>query len=127
MSKISLVVSKFMELRTRKEMLEEEHKQKVKVINSALRQLESYFLKYLDETGQTSIKTPEATVFTKTNDYAQVADWDELLAFIRENETYEFLEKRVSKNAVRDYIEATKSVPPGVNYGTKISLNVRRA
>jgi len=36
------------------------------------------------------------------------------------------LEKRVSKNAVRGYIEATKSVPSGVNYGTRIDVNVRK-
>jgi hypothetical protein len=36
------------------------------------------------------------------------------------------LEKRVSKTAVRAYIDQTKSVPPGVNYGTKLEVNIRK-
>ena len=39
---------------------------------------------------------------------------------------YDLLEKRVSKTAVRGYIEADKSVPSGVNYGTRIDVNVRK-
>ena len=36
------------------------------------------------------------------------------------------LEKRVSKTAVRAYIEADKSVPSGINYGTRLDVNVRK-
>jgi hypothetical protein len=36
------------------------------------------------------------------------------------------LEKRISKIAVRGYIEANKAVPPGVNYGTKLEINIRK-
>ena len=36
------------------------------------------------------------------------------------------LEKRVSKNAVRGYIDEHKEVPSGVNYGTRIDINVRK-
>jgi hypothetical protein len=36
------------------------------------------------------------------------------------------LEKRVSKIAVRGYIESNKAVPPGVTYGTKLEVNIRK-
>jgi hypothetical protein len=36
------------------------------------------------------------------------------------------LEKRVSKIAVRGYIERNKAVPAGVTYGTKIDVTVRK-
>jgi hypothetical protein len=36
------------------------------------------------------------------------------------------LEKRISKNAVRGYIDQHKAVPSGVNYGTRIDVNVRK-
>jgi hypothetical protein len=36
------------------------------------------------------------------------------------------LEKRVSKTAVRGYIDQQKAVPPGINYGTKLEVNVRK-
>jgi hypothetical protein len=49
-----------------------------------------------------------------------------VLNFIRDNDAYDMLEKRVSKMAVRGYIEANKSVPAGVNYGTKLDINIRK-
>jgi len=55
-----------------------------------------------------------------------VADWDSTLNFIRENEAYDMLEKRISKIAVRSYIEQNKAVPPGVNYGTRLEVNIRK-
>jgi len=49
-----------------------------------------------------------------------------MLGFIRENEAYDLFEKRVSKTAVRGYIDMNKAVPAGVTYGTKIDVNVRK-
>jgi hypothetical protein len=127
MTKISEAVAKYMELRQIKDSIDEEYKEKLGKVRKAMDMLESHFLKYFDSTGQTQIKTSDATVFVKTNDYAQVADWDAVLEFVRENDAYEFLEKRVSKTAVRDYIDDKKEVPPGINYGSKLSVNVRKA
>jgi hypothetical protein len=59
-------------------------------------------------------------------DFANVADWDAVLTFVRENDAYDMFEKRISKTAVRGYIDQTKAVPPGVNYGTRIEVNVRK-
>ena len=59
-------------------------------------------------------------------DFANVADWDAVLTFIRENDAFDMLEKRVSKTAVRGYIDLTKAVPPGITYGTKLSVSVRK-
>jgi hypothetical protein len=49
-----------------------------------------------------------------------------MIAFVKENEAYDLLEKRVSKVAVRGYIDQTKAVPPGVNYGTRLDVNIRK-
>lgn len=125
--KVGDVVKKYVELKRVLEKMEDAHKAKMAPLKQAAGKLEGYLMQYLSDSGQTQIKTPDATVFVKTNDYANVADWDAVLTFIRENEAYDFLEKRVSKNAVKEYIEAQKEVPPGVNYGTKMTLNLRKA
>jgi len=79
-----------------------------------------------DEEGVTSFKTTNGTAFLTVVDYANVADWDATLDFIRDNNAYDLLEKRVSKTAVRSYIENDKFVPPGINYGTKVEVNIRK-
>lgn len=126
-AKVGDIIKKFVELKRLHEQEEEKHKAKMAPIKEGMAKIEGYLMDYLDKSGQTQIKTPDATVFLKTNDYAQVADWDAVLQFIRTEEAYEFLEKRISKTAVREYIETHKQVPPGVSYGTKITLNMRKA
>ena len=115
-----------MKLRSQKDAIEAEVKDSVSVIKSKMEKLEAWIKDQADQQGVTSFKTKHGTAFLTTTDYAQVGDWDAVLNFIRDNEAFDMLEKRVSKIAVRGYIEHTKSVPPGVNYGTKLEVNIRK-
>jgi len=123
---VDKVVKKYLDLRAKKAEVEAELKAKTKEINDTLSKLEAWIKVKADEDGVTSFKTKYGTAFLTTTDYAQVADWDATLAWIKDNEAYDMLEKRVSKAAVRGYIEANNSVPPGVNYGTKLGVSVRK-
>lgn len=120
------VIAAYMKLRTQKELIEAEIKDKVKGIEEKMDKLEAWIKEQADAQGVTSFKTKHGTAFLTTTDYANVADWDAVLKFIREEEAFDMLERRVSKTAVRGYIEATKAVPPGVNYGTKLGVNIRK-
>jgi hypothetical protein len=120
------VVATYMKLRSQKDAIEAEVKDKVAGIKNKMEKLESWIKEQADLQGVTSFKTKHGTAFLTTTDYANVADWDAVLDFIRGNEAYDMLEKRISKVAVRGYIEANKAVPPGVNYGTKLEVNIRK-
>jgi uncharacterized protein YydD (DUF2326 family) len=101
-------------------------KEQTKELKEKMEKLEAWIKEQADVQGVTSFKTKHGTAFLTTTDYANVADWDAVLNYIRENEAYDMLEKRVSKVAVRGYIEANKAVPAGVNYGTKLEVNIRK-
>lgn len=120
------VVGAYLKLRNKKEAIEGAVKEEVKAIKEKMVKLEAYIKKEADKQGVTSFKTLNGTAFVTTTDFAQVADWDSVLGFIKKNEAWDMLEKRVSKNAVRGYIDANKSVPDGVNFGTRIDINVRK-
>ena len=120
------VIATYMKLRGQKEAIEAEMKERTSEIKAKMEKLEAWIKTQADAQGVTSFKTPHGTAFLTTTDYATVADWDSVLTFIRENEAFDMLEKRISKIAVRGYIEANKSVPPGVTYGTKLEVNVRK-
>lgn len=124
--KVDAAVAAYIRLRDKKAEIEQETKEKIEEVKAKMAKLEAWFQQYLDDTGQTSAKTHAGTVFLTTTDYARVADWDAIVDFIKDRGAYDLLEKRVSKNAVRGYIDADGSVPPGVNYGSKISVNIRR-
>ena len=120
------VVATYMKLRSQKEAIEAEVKDRVSTIKAKMEKLEAWIKEQADVQGVTSFKTKHGTAFLTTTDYANVADWDAVLDFIRTQEAFDMLEKRISKIAVRGYIEANKAVPPGVNYGTKLEINIRK-
>ena len=124
--KVDDVIATYMKLRSQKEAIESQMKEQSAVIKAKMEKLESWIKEQADVQGVTSFKTKHGTAFLTTTDYANVADWDAMLAFVRENEAYDLFEKRVSKTAVRGYIEQTKAVPPGVNYGTRLDVNIRK-
>jgi len=120
------VIATYMKLRYRKEIIEAGIKEEVAIIKAKMEKLEAWIKEQADAQGVTSFKTKHGTAFLTTTDYANVADWDAVLDFVRENDAYDMLEKRISKIAVRGYIDLNKSVPAGVNYGTKLEVNIRK-
>lgn len=124
--KVDDVIATYMKLRSQKEAIEAQMKEQTAAIKAKMEKLESWIKEQADVQGVTSFKTKHGTAFLTTSDYANVADWDAMLSFVKENEAYDLFEKRVSKVAVRGYIDQTKTVPPGVNYGTRLDVNIRK-
>jgi hypothetical protein len=120
------VIGAYMKLRDKKDSMEAEVKERAKAIKEQMLKLETWLKEKADEQGVTSFKTKHGTAFLTTTDFATVADWDATLAFIKDHEAWDMIEKRVSKIAVRGYIEQLKAVPPGINYGTKLEVNIRK-
>lgn len=123
---VDQVVAAYMKLRQQKEALEASIKEEVGAIKDKMTKMEAWIKEQADAQGVTSFKTKHGTAFLSTTDYANVADWDAVLNFIQEASAFDMLEKRVSKIAVRGYIEEHKAVPPGINYGTKLEVQIRK-
>ena len=120
------VVAAYIKHRAKKDAMEAEVKAETKKIVEKMDKFEGWLKQQADAQGVTSFKTKHGTAFLKTTDYANVENWDAALAFVLDNKAFDLLNKAVSKVAVRGYIEANKAVPPGVNYGTKIEVEVRK-
>jgi hypothetical protein len=126
--KIDDVISMYLKLRNKKEQLEAQVKDDIKAIKTKMDKIEAFIKRKADTDGVTNYKVNGVgTAFLQTTDYANVSSWDDTLKFIKENDAYEMLERRVAKKAVREYIEENKTVPPGITYGTRVSVNIRRA
>lgn len=120
------VIKAYMQLRAQKEAIDAETKERLTVVKDKMEKLEAWLKQKADADGVTSFKTDHGTAFLTTTDFANVDDWDAVLRFIKEEDAYDMLEKRISKAAVRAYIDTTKEVPPGVKYGTKLDINIRK-
>lgn len=123
---VDTVVAGYIKFRSEKAAIKAEAEAKMGALDEKMAKLETWIKAKADKDGVTSFRTAHGTAFLTTVDYASVADWDQVVAFIKANEAYDMLEKRVSKTAVRGYLNENKAVPPGVNYGTKLEVNVRK-
>jgi hypothetical protein len=124
---IGQLVEGYIKLRDRKAEIKAKHEAELAPINAMMDKIETHLLAQMQEQGVTSYKTGLGTAYTSTTTKANVADWDGLLGFVRENGLWQMLERRVSKTAVDEYVAAHQDLPPGVNYTTAISVNVRRS
>jgi uncharacterized protein YjaZ len=120
------VIRTYAKLRDQKAAAEAEVKDRVDQIKGKMTKLEAYLKEQMDAQGLTQFKSEYGTAFLTTTDFANVGNWDEVLQFIKDNEAYDMLEKRVSKLAVRGYMDKNKRVPPGITYGTKLDVNIRK-
>jgi hypothetical protein len=123
---VDQVVAAYIKLRSKKKSVEDAAAEEVRGIKTKMEKLEAWLLEQANSQGVTSFKTTHGTAFVTTTDYANVANWDAVLDFIKTREAFDLLERRVSKTAVRSYIDADGNVPAGVNYGTKLEVNVRK-
>jgi len=123
---VDAVVATYITLRGQKEAIEQQVKDDLSSIKEKMGKLEAWIMAKSDETGVKSFKTDAGTAFMSTADWAKVGSWDEVLAFVQTNEAWDMLTHGVNKKSVREYIDANGSIPSGVNFGTKITVNVRR-
>lgn len=123
---VDQAIAAYMKLRATKAEVEARIKDEVTQLEASMDKIEAWIKTQADKMGVTSFKTKYGTAFLTTKDYANVENWDATLNFIKETGAYDMLNKAVNKTAVRGYIEQNKAVPPGVNYGTKIEVSVRK-
>jgi hypothetical protein len=123
---VDAVIDTYLKLRRNKEVIEADTKDRLIGIKEKMLKLEAWIQAKSDETGVKSFKTDHGTAFLSTSDYATVADWNAVMAWVKKNEAWDMLTRGVNKRSVRGYIDDTKTVPDGVNFGTKIGVSVRK-
>lgn len=120
-------VRKYLELRTEAETIEKSVKAQVAAIKEKMGRLEAWITEKADAEGLGNVKIAGVGTAMWTVHYsATVASRDAFFDFVRENNAFDMLENRVSKTAVRAYIDAHGEVPPGVNFGSYRAFSVRK-
>lgn len=121
------LVKKFIQLRDKKSQLKAEYEATVAPLTELQDKIEALLLQRFQEMGVESIRTPEGTAYTTVHTSATVADWDAFLAFVKSHDSFEMIERRVSKAAVEQYKAAHSDLPPGLNWAETRSVNFRRS
>lgn len=121
------LIAKYLEIRDKRDALKAEHAKEIKRFNDALAKVEEHFLKHFNEAGEESTKTAAGTAYRTVRTSAKVADRDAFLAFVMESGDLNFLENRVNKTAVEEYMKEHDTLPPGVDVTRAVTVNIRRS
>lgn len=125
--KLDELITKYIKLRDAKQELEAAHKQEVSRFTKAMTKIEQALLAEFTETGQESAKTSAGTAYLSTRTSAKVVSRDEFFDFVRGQEAWAFLESRVNKTAVEEYMAEHDELPPGVDVTRSLTVNIRRS
>jgi hypothetical protein len=124
---VDQVIAGYLEMRRRKEAMQEDHKLQLAPINDGITKLEGWLQGELQRLGLTNFKGASGIAFLQTATKCTSEDWDATLKWIIETGAYEFLEKRVSKSVVQEYMEQHGEAPPGVSVTRETEVRVRKS
>lgn len=121
------VIAAYLKLREQKGDLADRHKEEMAPVHEKMIKLEAFMLSILNTASVDSMAFKGVgTMFKKTVTSVTTEEWDATLAWIRTQNAWEFLEHRVSKTVVQEFIEATGEIPPGVKVTQDTVVQVRK-
>ena len=107
------------ELRARYEEQDAELKQQLEMIEATIMQ-------HMQRAGIQSVNTGAGTAYISTDSRATIADWSAFSKWVLKNKAIDFLEQRVKKAAVEEYLQDTNELPPGVQFVRQHVVRVRK-
>lgn len=90
--------------------------------------IEAILLQRFQDDGAESVRTDYGTAYKAVDLQVSVGNWDELWAYCMANNAGEMVQRRISKEAVKQYQAANdNALPPGVNAHQEWKINIRRS
>lgn len=124
---LPVLVEKYIKLRDGKAKIKERHKAELERIDAAMDKVEAALLSVMNDQGMEGIRFSGGTVYKSIRTTCSVADWDSTLDWVRTNEAWHMLERRVSKQAAEQYRDEHGMLPPGLNWREEAVVQIRRS
>ena len=125
---IEKVVSIFVKIRDARRKAASEHETADRKLADQMETLEQYLLGRLRTMGAKSVATSYGTVFQTTKVRPQANNWDLFYAWVAENNAFEALEKRITKQFIVTYMENNDGdLPPGVSVYRQHEVTIRKS
>ena len=116
------LIGRYIKLRNFIDAESKAFKEKMKPYDDAMTTIENHMtaelIKQSGNDGKASIATPQGTCFRKLTTSVKMADREQFMDFVFDGRREGFLTNHVSKDAVTEYLEQFKSIPPGIDIAT---------
>lgn len=96
----------------------------IKDLDEEYEELKTMFLQRMDAEGTTQSRGHTASATVTENIVPNVKDWDAVEAYIRENDAFYMMQRRINTGAYKELIEAGEELP-GIETFTKRDVSLR--
>jgi len=97
-------------------------------LKGKMEQIGNALLAHLNANNTESVRTEEGTVFRQEDVMPRADDWTAIYDWIKANDAFDILERRVKKTFVKEYMKGHDgAIPPGVSVMREYTVCVRRA
>lgn len=121
------VVKAFQNIKAAREELARKFKEEDDALKEKQERLQNFLLDFLNTNGLQNAST-ETGIFYKQEDVIPTAaDWSAFYAWVKENDAFDALEKRITRTFVKNWMDDHDGTPPpGVSVFRKYKVAIRK-
>lgn len=117
----------YVKLRDAKQEIERKAEAEAAELQAKMDIIAASMLNFMNENKMDSIATTSGTFYRQMDIKPSGSDWDAFYKWIAKNDGFEFLERRIKKTAIKEYMDTHKGkLPPGVTVHREYVVRVRR-
>ncbi len=121
------IVRAYRNIRDRKQELNRAHEKVIADLDEKLEKLKGVMLAELNTNKGEGIRTAAGTFFRKLETIPTGSDWDAFYDWIKENDAFDALERRIKRTFISDYMDSHDgAIPPGVSVFRRYTVEVRK-
>jgi len=113
----------YVKIRDKRRELEEQDK----ALKAQLGEVSALMLEICNEQGASTVRTGHGTVSVRTARNYWTSDWEAFFTFIKDNDAFYLLQKRLSSSAVQQFLDENESINlPGLNLKEEQSVVITK-
>ena len=121
------LVKAYINIRDKRSELKKEFEAQDADLKAKMTLLENTMLQHLQATNADSVRTELGTFYRQEEITPSGSDWAAFYDWVKQNDAFDALERRIKKTFVSDYMEANDgAIPPGVSVYRQYVCRVRR-
>ena len=121
------LVTAFRNIRDKKQELNRAHDKVIADLDEKLERLSAVMLAELNDNKGEGIRTAAGTFYRELETIPSGQDWEAFYDWIKENDAFDALEKRIKRTFIADYMKDNDgAIPPGVTVFRRYKVQVRK-
>ena len=123
-----LLAAAYIKIRDAIDTLTAEYEAKKEMLEEEKNLVSDKLLEVCNANNAASIKTKHGTIMRKVSTRYWTTDWESMYAFIKDNDAYSLLERRIHQTNFKQFLEENpEKVPMGLQADSKYIISVRRS